>query len=175
MSKLSSNLNTRLLLIHFAAFLFIMYGFQMLSFLHDYDFLYFQHTLRMNFHGRFDFDMVIIEQSGSFGLIVAYIISWIVSGRHGWHWINSAIVLVVTFLLENLVLLHWSHFHDIYLSPGGLFHIYSKWGHIAIGIALLGVGVFFMLSKVIIRYISHETAKDKQKAKAEKKLARKGK
>ncbi|HAL82827.1 MAG TPA: hypothetical protein DCO83_11800 [Mucilaginibacter sp.] len=46
-----------------------MYGFQMISFLHDYDFLYSQHTLLLNFPGRFDYDMVIIEQSGSFGLI----------------------------------------------------------------------------------------------------------
>ena len=66
MKSLFSNFNARLLLIHFIAFWFFMYGFQMISFLHDYDFLFFQHTLRINFHGRFDYDMVIIEQSGSF-------------------------------------------------------------------------------------------------------------
>jgi hypothetical protein len=164
MKSLFSNFNARLLLIHFIAFWFFMYGFQMISFLHDYDFLFFQHTLRINFHGRFDYDMVIIEQSGSFGLIAAYITSFFISSKQGWHWINSALVFMVTFLLENFVLLHLVKFHDIYLSPGGLFHVYSKWGHLALGIALLAVGVLLIISKKVIKYINGKSSNDKKKA-----------
>lgn len=172
MKSILSSFNARLLLIHFVAFWFFMYGFQMISFLHDYDFLYSQHTLLLNSPGRFDYDMVIIEQSGSFGLIAAYITSFFISSKQGWHWINSALVFIVAFLLENFVLLHWVKFHNNYLSQGGLFHVFSKWGHLALGIALLSFGVLLIISKKVIKYINGNSAKDKKKVAPGKKPRR---
>jgi hypothetical protein len=172
---MKSILNTRLLVIHFIAFLLIMYGAQMFGFIFDYKFLFLDHTNRINYPSRMDSDMAIVEQVGNFGLILSFILSWVISSRKNWHWINSIIVFVLTFAIENWVLLRWTKFHNIYLSPGGLFHVFSKWGHIAEGTILLVVGLSLLFLKAITRFISHDTAKDKEKAKAAKKAARKGK
>ena len=175
MKSFLSNLNTRLLVIHFIAFLLVMYAAQMFAFIYDYKFLYLDHTNRINSPSRMDSDMAIVEQVGNFGLILSFILSWVISTRKNWHWINSVIVFVLTFVIENWVLLRWKKFHDIYLSPGGLFHVFSKWGHITEGTILFVAGLSLIFAKAITKYISHDTAKDKQKAAANKKAVRMGK
>jgi hypothetical protein len=162
------------LVIHSIAFLFFMYGFQILAFLHDYAFLYYAHMKVVDLPHRLDFDMTIIEQSGNIGLIVAFILSYIISARNGWNWVNSVVVFLLTFLIENLIFLKWASFHDIYLSPGGLFHVYSKGGHFVLGFILVGIGVLLIFSKRATRYISHDTLKDRNLAAASKKAAKKG-
>jgi hypothetical protein len=168
------NLNTRLLVIHFIAFLFFMYGFQILAFLHDYGFLYYAHMKVVDLPHRLDFDMTIIEQSGNIGLIVAFILSYIISARNGWNWVNSVVVFLLTFLIENLIFLKWTRFHDFYLSPGGLFNVYSKGGHFVLGLILISIGVLLIFLKRIVRYISYDTMKDRNLAVAHRIAAKKG-
>jgi hypothetical protein len=177
MKSFLSNLNTRLLIIHFIAFWLFMYGVQTLAFSHDYKFLYYgsERVMRLNFPGRFEADMTFIEQFGNIGLVIAYIISWAISSKRNWHWINSTVVFVVMFLLENLLVLKSPGVHAIFLRSGGLFKVYSLWGHLVIGIVLIAASLSLFFAKRVVRYISYETQKDKQIAKAQKKAARMGK
>jgi hypothetical protein len=177
MKSFFSNFNVRLLIIHFVALWLFMYGFEVLAFSHDYKFLYYgtQRVMRLNFPGRFEADMNFIEQAGNIGLIIAYIISWSLSYKRNWHWINSTLIFVILFLLENLVVLKSPYLHSVFLGAGGIFKVYNLWAHIVLGIILLAVGVLLFFTKRIVRYISYETQKDKQKAKEAKRAARKGK
>ena len=177
MKRFFSNFNTRLLIIHFVAFWLFMYGFEVLAFSHDYKFLYYgtQRVMRLNFPGRFEGDMNFIEQLGNIGLIVAYIISWAISSKRNWLWINCTVIFVVLFLLENLVVLKSTYLHNVFLGAGGLFKVYNLWAHIVLGVVLLAIGVLLFFAKRIQRYISYDTQKDKQKLKDAKRAARKGK
>ncbi len=157
------SLNARLLAVHFVAFLLVMYAFQEAAFLRDYKFMYLDHTGRINAPFRFDADMALVEQAGNFGLILAFILSWVISNRKNWHWINSVIVFVATFAIENWGLLHWKKFHDIYLSPGGLFKAFTITAHVAVVVILLAVAGLLIYSKPMIRFIGKE-AKDKKAA-----------
>ncbi len=163
MRSFLSNLNARLLAIHFVAFWLVMYAFQEAAFLRDYKFMYLDHFGRMNAPFRYDADMALVEQAGNIGLILAFILSWVISGRKNWHWINSVIVFVATFAIENLWLLRWKKFHDIYLSPGGLFKAFSISAHVAVIVILLAVAGLLIYSKPIVRFISGK-ANDKKAA-----------
>ena len=171
MKRFFSNLNARLMSIHFLAFLFFFYAFQTLSFLHDYDFLYkiSEHTNRLNFPDRFNADMRLIEQAGNFGLIVAYIISWAVSSKRNWFWANSALVFVLWFSLKNFVFIHWHYYNYTIISPGGPFKIYSFWGHIVLGTALLALGLVLFFSKRISNYVDGNLLTGKKAASTNKK------
>lgn len=131
--------------------------------------------MRLNFPGRFEADMTFIEQAGNIGLLIAYIISWTISLKRNWHWINSTVIFVAMFLLENLLVLKLPGVHAIFLHSGGLFKVYSLWGHLVIGILLIAASLLLFFATRVVRYISYETRKDKQMAKALKKAARKGK
>jgi hypothetical protein len=163
MKSFLSNLNARLLAIHFIAFWLVMYAFQEAAFLRDYKFMYLDHVGRINAPFRFDADMALVEQAGNIGLILAFILSWVISVRKNWHWINSVIVFVATFAIENWGLLHWKKFHDIYLSPGGLFKAYSVWAHVLVAVLLLAAAGLLIYSKPIVRFISGK-ANDKKAA-----------
>lgn len=148
-----SNFNARLMIIHFIAFCLFIWGFETLAFLHHYDFLFSiaQHINRITFRDQFNADLEFVVQAGNIGLLIAYVISWIISNKKHWHWINSAIIFLLAFLLKNFIM---SSFLDkIFLTPGGPFKIYSMWGHIVMGIALLGLGSLLFFSKRIIRFI----------------------
>ena len=177
MKSFLSNLNARLMIIHFIAFWFFAYAFFTLAFLHDYAFLHLssEHMLLLNDRGRFIRDKEFIRQSGNFGLLAAYIISWSISSKRNWHWINSVIIFVLAFGLYNLGYLGWNLVHGFFQQPAKLFPVNSVWGYLTDGLILLAIGLILLFSKGIIRYIDHSTAKDKQKAVANKKAARKGK
>ena len=177
MKSFLSNLNIRLMSIHFFAFWFFAYAFFTLAFLHDYNFLHLssEHMLLLNDKGRFIHDKEIIRQAGNFGLLTAYIISWSISTKRNLHWINSVIIFLITFPLYNLGWLGWNMLHPIFQAPGKLFALYSVLQYLTNGLILLAVGCLLFFLKIIIRYISYDTLKDKQKAKAIKKAVRKGK
>ncbi len=177
MKSFLSNLNARLMIIHFIAFWFFAYAFFTLAFLHDYAFLHLssEHMLLLNDRGRFIKDKEFIRQSGNFGLLAAYIISWWISSKKNWHWVNSVIIFVIAFALYNLGYLGWNLVHSFFQEPAKLFPVNSVWGYLTDGLILLAIGLILLLSKGIIRYIDHSTAKDKQKIVANKKAARTGK
>jgi len=177
MKSFLSNLNARLMIIHFIAFWFFAYAFFTLAFLHDYAFLHLssEHMLLLNDRGRFIKDKEFIRQSGNFGLLAAYIISWFIASKKNWHWINGVIIFVLAFTLYNLGYWGWNLVHGFFQEPAKLFPVNSVWGYLTDGLILLAIGLILLFSKGIIRYIDHSTAKDKQKLVANKKAARKGK
>ena len=174
MRKLLSQLNSRLMIIHFIAFWFFIYAFQTLAFLHDYSFLYLgQDSITQdNLPARFDRDMELIRQAGNIGLLVAYIISWSISTKRDWFWLNSVIIFLLAFALKNLGWLGWKYLDHIFMAPAKLFIEHSVWGYLTSGLIMIAIGSLLFFSKRIIRYIDAHPSTVK-KVKTNKKVGRK--
>jgi len=172
MRSFFSNFIFRLLIIHFIAFWLFVWAFQTFAFLHDYTFLFMtaEHITRLNFPERYKADLMIVEQAGNIGLLVAYVISWYISNKKNWHWINSLVIFLLLFLLKNFVLHNF--LNNIFLVRGGAFKIYTVWGHILLGTALIAVGLVLFLSKRIIRFIDPAYKTNKKAAVTHKAVAK---
>jgi hypothetical protein len=155
------------MIIHFIAFLFFVFAFQTLAYLKDFNFIFSpsQSMSRLNIPQRFYADMEFIAQIGNLGLLAGYVISWTISSKRNWHWANSVIVFVLLFVLKNFVLTHWGYYANVVIRPGGPFNIYSMWGHIVLGIVLLGIGLALLFSKKVISYIEASKPEVKQPVK----------
>lgn len=153
MRSFFSNFNARLMVIHFIAFCLFIWAFETLAFLRDYDFLFSvaQHINRITFRDKFNADLEFIVQAGNIGLLVAYVMSWFMSNKRNWHWINSVIIFVIAFLLKNFLLR--TFLDKMLLTPGGPFKIFSISGHLLLGIALVCAGSALFFLKPIINYI----------------------
>ena len=149
------------MLIDLVAFWLFLYGFQIIAFLHDYDFLFLpqNHMLRLNLPARQDADDTIIKQAGNFGLLIAYVISWVIANKKNWHWINGVIVFVVSFALGNLGYFGWRFVRNIFMAPGKILPEFNKWGYMIDSVIMLAIGLVLLLSKKIIRYIDHDHTK----------------
>ena len=174
MKNLFSNLNARLMVIHFIAFWFFAYAFFTLSNLHDYGFLHLssEHMLLLNDSARFIRDKEFIRQSGNFGLLAAYIISWAISSKRNWHWINSVIIFLPAFVLYNLGYLGWNMVHGIFQAPGKLFPVNSVWEYLTNGLILLAIGSVLLFSKRLKRYIDMGNPNSVKGNKADRKAAK---
>jgi hypothetical protein len=150
-----SQLNGRLMVIHFIAFWFFIFAFQTLAFVHDYNFLYLasERTNRLNNHARFLRDMGVIEQSGIYGLLTAYIISWSICTRRNWFWANSVIIFLLAFVFKVFGLLGWNYLHSFFQLPGKIFDDTSIWGYLTNGAIMLIIGLLLFFYKPLVRYI----------------------
>ena len=159
-----SNFIVRLLVIHFIAFWLFVWAAQTFAFLHDYTFLFMfvEHINRLNFPERYKADLTIIEQAGNIGLLVGYVISWFISNKKKWHWINSLVIFLLVFLLKNFFLNNF--INHIFLVRGGPFKIYTVWGHILFGTALTAIGLVLFFSKRVIRFIDPTNKTNKKAA-----------
>ena len=146
-----SKINFRQLFIHFLASWFFIYAFHTLSSLYDYSFLYTaaEHLNRTNDPQRFASDMYIINESGAIGLIVAYIISWQISLRRNWFWLNSVIVFAIAFVLKYNNLLGWSSLQHVFLAPGHVFRVNSIACFLTNGLIMLAIGLVLFFLKGI--------------------------
>jgi hypothetical protein len=160
------------MIIHFIAFLFFAFAFQTLAYLKDFNFIFltFQHLALISGPQRFYADMEFVAQLGNLGLLAGYVISWTICSKSNWHWANSVIIFALLFLLKNFVFTHWGYYANVVIRPGGPFKIYSMWGHIVLGIILLGIGLALLVSKRVISYI--EAAKPEVKQPIKKTKAR---
>jgi hypothetical protein len=167
-----SNFNARLMIIHFIAFWLFIWAFETLAFLHDYEFLFSitQTFNRINLRSQVNADLDFIMEAGNIGLLAGYVMSWIISTKKGWHWINSIVIFVLAFLIRNF--LTRSFPDNILLLPGGPFRVYSIWAHIVLPIILIGVGLLLFFSKQIIRFIDPASRMDKKGASISKKSAK---
>jgi hypothetical protein len=164
MRKFFSQLNGRLMVIHFIAFWFFIYAFQTLSFLHDYSFLYLGEN---SFNGerlpaRFSGDMEFIRQAGNIGLLVAYIISWSISTKREWFWLNSVIIFVLAFVLKNFGWLGWKYLSHVFTAPGNVFKEHSVVSYWINGFVMLAIGLLIFFSKKLIRYIDAHPSNPKK-------------
>jgi hypothetical protein len=162
MRSFFSNFTARLMIIHFIAFCLFIWAFETLGFLHDYDFLFSvaQHINRVTFRDQFNADLEFVVQAGNIGLLIAYVLSWIVSNKRNWHWINSVVIFVLAFLLKNFLLR--SFLDKTFLTPGGPFKIYSISGHLLLGIALIALGSLLIFFKGIVLFIDRAEKKGKK-------------
>ena len=162
------------MVIHFIAFWFFAYGFFTLAFLHDYNFLHVSsdHMLLLNDKGRFIKDKELIRQGGNFGLLAGYVISWFLSSKRNWHWINSAIIFILAFALYNLGYLGWNIYHSAFQIPGKLFADNSIGQYLTNGLFLVAIGLGLFFTKGIIRYIDRGNKSVEKAAPGDKKAVK---
>jgi hypothetical protein len=72
------------------------------------------------------------------------------------------VIFLLAFVIKNFVLVKWSSYNNVFMSPGGVFKVYSIWGHVAIGLIAIAVGLAIFFSKALIRYIEKRSATDKK-------------
>jgi hypothetical protein len=163
--KFLSKLNIRQLIIHFIAFWLLIYGIHTLASLYDFKFLYSDFALKQQgeFLQRFNNDLFIIYQSGNLGIIIAYIISYRLSVKRNWYWINSIMVFIVVFALYFIDHLGWEHLKATFLYPGrAIFGDDSLAAVIINGLIMLAAGFFLLLKKQIIDFIDRGVTREKK-------------
>lgn len=165
MRSFVSKLNIRQLIIHFIACWLFLYAIHTLATLYDYLFLYATTPPAMGpmlIKQKYDTDMLIITEAGYVGLIVAYIISWRISVKHQWFWINSVIVFLVIFVLAFFDRLGWGQLRNICMAPGLIFGKNTKLYLITDVAIMLAVGSFLFFNKWIISFIDKGVRGDKK-------------
>jgi len=175
MSKFFSVFNVRLIIIHLVAFWFFYYGIETLAFLHD---RYLGEPslagiIRAGQKARYDNDKTFIEQFGNIGLLLAYVISWFVCAKKGWHWINGVIAFLMAFALGYFNWFGWDHLSGIFLAPGRLlFPRSSIWNFILSGVIMVGLGSALFFWRKVLDFIDRGSYVDKAALEAEKKKKR---
>ena len=154
MGNFVTKFNIRLLVIHFVAFWLFIFGFQTLAYLYDFNFLIFLPVeARLNDVARTNFDMKVVAQAALVGAIVAYLISWRISLRRNWYWLNSTVIFVLIYVLKLYNLLGWSRLQKVFLLPGDIFRLNTRTYYITNGCIMLAIGCYLLFSKRIQRFI----------------------
>jgi len=165
MTSFLSNLNIRQLIIHFIASWFFIYAVHTLITLFDFSFLYNDQVPLMSqlaVQERYNRDLLIINQAGILGLLIAYVISWRISVKYDWFWLNSVIVLVVAFPLAIFDLLGWKFLRSVCMAPGYIFGVNSVLYLVINGVFMLAVGAFLFYRKGIIAFIEKGVKREKK-------------
>ena len=159
MESFASKINVRLMIIHFIAFWLFIYGFQTLAFLYDFNFLILLPVeARMNDVPRTNLDMKIVAQVALVGAIVAYIISWRISLKRNWFWLNSVFIFVLIYVLKLYELLGWSQLQKAFLLPGRIFRLNTRTYYVTNGAVMLAIGSFLLFSDRVKRFIDGKSA-----------------
>jgi hypothetical protein len=127
-----SRLNWRQILTHFLAFWFFIHAFETLSYLYNIRLLdTVRHSNSQDFEQKFidnnvsaaDLTYFVFwtNTSGFIGLIVAFVISLAISIKRHWFWLNSLVVLIVTYALYRFDLLGWSYLKKFFWRFGQTF------------------------------------------------------
>jgi hypothetical protein len=150
--KFVSRINWRQILIHFIAFWFFIHAFLTASALYDVELVA---ALRQsnkqdlvkifNDGRRLNYFLFWTNVSGFIGLVVAVMISLIISIKRNWFWVNALIAFIITYLLYRFDLLGWPHLKPFFLYLG------QRFNNIAVeifvnGTILLTIGllIFFL-------------------------------
>lgn len=121
-------LNWKLILLHFVATWFFIHSFYILSYLHDIEFTEFiiKNRNEIPVFDEIPFDtkrmgnfFMITGVSKFIGLLVAFIISLGISLYRKWFWLNSVLVLLITYTLFRLDFLLWDYLKVIFRFIGG--------------------------------------------------------
>jgi hypothetical protein len=150
-------INWRQSLVHFVAFWFFIHAFQTLSYLYNTNLV---DTVRhadgkdtiktLTDNGTTASDLVYFELwtsiSGFIGLIVAFMISLVISIRKHWFWVNALIAFAMTYLLYRFNLLGWTYVKHFFLYLGQKFNN-STVEFLFNGIVLLIIGLLFFFLK----------------------------
>ena len=163
MESFFSKLNVKLLVIHFIAFWLFIYAFQTLSFLYDFNFLVFLPVeARINDVPRVNFDMKVVTQAGLLGSIAGYVISWRISLKRNWFWLNSVLIFVLIYVLKLYDLLGWSKLQKVFLLHGQIFRLNTRTFYITNGLIMLAIGCFLLFSGRVKRFIDGKRVPEKK-------------
>jgi hypothetical protein len=152
-----SKLNWRQILLHFIAFWFFIHAFETFSYLTDTKLVeFFRHSnqpitsaaLEENSLSASNMFELIFKSTVAnlIGLLVAFIISLVISIRQHWFWVNSLIALLIMFIPINLGFLSWKYLREIFWVPGQLFSD-TTIEFLINGIILLTIGLLIFFWK----------------------------
>jgi len=162
-------INWRQLLIHFVACWFFIHAFQTLSFLYNINLV---DTIRqangrdtikiLTDKGTTATELVYFQLwtsiSGFIGLLVAFIISLLISLKRRWFWFNSIIILIATYAFYRLDTLTWPYSQKIFWYLGQMSNN-STVEFLINGLILLAIGIFIFFLKTSNRFIEkHQLA-----------------
>jgi hypothetical protein len=83
------------------------------------------------------------------GLLLACFISYFISLKKKWLWINSLTIFVIVFPLFRLNLLGWDYAKQVFLYPGSFFSNIEIQIIVNGAILLIIAGILFFLSSII--------------------------
>ena len=164
MKEILKRLNWKLILVHFIATWLFIHSFYILSYLHDIEFTEF---IMKNRSQVPDFDEIpfdtkrmsdffmITGVSKFISLLVAFIISLSISIYRKWFWLNSVLVLLITYTLFRLDFLLWDYLKVIFRFIGG-FMPNVILDFLVDGLVMLFLGLLIFFSKKINQIIEFE-------------------
>lgn len=166
LSGFISKLNWRLILIHLLACWFFYYATVELAILYDYKFLI--HLMITHYRGNTDFvrsnfDILWMGMAELISILIAFLVSLVVSIRKKWFWLNSVIVLLSAFGLMILWarlkvrFTPWHYLKQIFLTPGEIFDN-TVWFFVINGSVLLAIGLCLFFLKSVNRFIDGKNA-----------------
>jgi hypothetical protein len=170
LSNFLSKLNWRLILTHIVACWFIYHALNQLGYLYDYKFLEFMVDRRNYFtkaaslfpenaYHRLSMDLFYAALAGLVGILIASVISLVLSVRNKWLWLNSMLVFLLgigSFLIDRF---YWKHVKVAFMFLGIPFKS-DWWFNFIGGVFMLAVGLYLFFGKKIIRFIDDKNQPD---------------
>ena len=169
LSNFLSKLNWRLMIVHILACWFFFHALWQLGLLYDYNYVeeirrhINKHNYRdFNIYTGLDFQRIAVISFNARmislgGLLSGFVISLLLSFKHKWFWVNSVIVLLVTFILFSIDRFYFDYLRPVFQAPGKLFR--PDWAHIlANGLVMLAIGLLLFLLKRVIKFIDGKKA-----------------
>jgi len=108
--------------------------------------------------------MKIVAQAALVGAIVAYIISWRISLKRNWFWLNSVFIFILIYILKLYDLLGWSQLQKVFLLPGSIFRLNTRTYYVTNGAVMLAIGCFLLFSGKVKKFIDGKKAEEKRTA-----------
>lgn len=164
MKKILKRLNWKLILFHFIATWLFIHSFYILSYLHDIEFTEFimKNRNEIPVFDEIPFDtkrmgnfFMITGVSKFIGLLIAFIISLSISIYRKWFWLNSVLVLLITYTLFRLDFLLWDYLKVIFRFIGG-FMPNVILDFLVDGLVMLFLGLLIFFQKKINQIIEFE-------------------
>jgi hypothetical protein len=169
LSNFISKLNWRLMIVHILACWFFFHALWQLGLLYDYSYLE-EIRRHINEHNYKDFNsykwldghrITMIQINAILialgGLLAGFVLSLLLSFKHKWFWVNSVIVLLVTFGLFSIDRFYFNYLRPTFQAPGKLFK--ADWACIlANGLTMLAIGLLLFFLKRVIKFIDGKKA-----------------
>lgn len=154
LSDFKAKLNWRLILVHMAACWFIYYAFNLFSFLNDVSFTeaLLRHANMQQFSPqRITHNLIWESLEPQIAILIAFIISLVVTRLRHWYWVNSLAAFMLACLLCRFGFA-WHYLKIILLTPGDLFHT-VLWKLIINGSVMLAIGLLLLFLNGVARFI----------------------
>lgn len=164
-SEFARRINWRLIVVHFAATSFIILAVMQFMFLNDLNFIelinkygpgeWIKYAVKEeDFSARIGYFTVWINLSGFIGLLLAFIMSLILTIKNKALWINALSVFIIAFFLRRFGFFDNKVVSGIFFSPGNFVsHFGVQYKFITNGVILTLAGLFIFFSRWTNRFI----------------------